>query len=282
MNGTARCAKCFDGEVKFYSWMYDRRNDTMGTTIVTGAASGIGAAVRARLERKGERVIGIDLRGTEISADLSTGDGRRSAIEAVRSEVPGALDGLVLCAGVGAHLEDLALILSVNYFGTIELMDGLLPEMSGRPGAAALVVASNSAQYAPFADYDFVSAMLDGNEEKARELVASQNGFMAYGGSKHALCCAVRRRTESWGAEGVRLNAIAPGSTQTPLLQGAIDHRLYSKRLAGLKAPLGRNAQPEEIANVIAFLQSGEASFVHGSIIYVDGGNDAAMRLDRF
>ena len=254
----------------------------MGTTVITGAASGIGAAVRTRLESKGERIVGIDLRGTEVSADLSTSDGRRSAVEAVQKEVGGELDGLVLCAGLGSHLEDLALILSVNYFGAVELLDGLLPEMAGRPGAAALVVASNSAQYAPFADYDFVSAMLEGDEQKARELIVSQNGFLAYGGSKHALCCAVRRRTESWGAEGVRLNAIAPGATQTPLLQATIDHPVYSKGLASLKAPLGRNAEPEEIAGVIAFLQSREASFVHGSIIYVDGGNDAAMRLDRF
>lgn len=254
----------------------------MGTTVVTGAASGIGAATRARLESKGERVLGIDLRGTEISADLSTNDGRRSAIETVQNEVSGALDGLVLCAGLGAHLEDLELILSVNYFGTVALMDGLFPEMSGRAGAAATVVASNSVQYAPFAEYDFVSAMLDGDEAKARELIASENGFMAYGGSKHALCCAVRRRTETWGSAGVRLNAIAPGSTQTPLLQGTIDHPLYSKGLASLKEPLGRNAAPEEIANAIAFLQSPDASFVHGSILYADGGNDAAMRLDRF
>jgi NAD(P)-dependent dehydrogenase (short-subunit alcohol dehydrogenase family) len=174
------------------------------------------------------------------------------------------------------------MILSVNYFGTVELLDGLLPDMSGRPDAAAVVVASNSAQYAPFADCDFVSAMLDGNEAKARELIADQNGFMAYSGSKHALCCAVRRRTEAWGSEGVRLNAIAPGSTQTSMLQAVVDHPLYSKGLAGLKAPLGRNAEPEEIANVIAFLQSREASFVHGSILYADGGNDAAMRLDHF
>lgn len=254
----------------------------MGTTVISGAASGIGAATRARLESDGERVIGIDLRGSEISADLSTGDGRQSAIEAVRREVGGNLDGLVLCAGLGSHLEDLGLILAVNFFGAVELLDGLLPELSGRPGAAATVIASNSAQYAPFAEYDFVSAMLDGNEGKARELVGSQNGFLAYGGSKHALCCAVRRRTETWGAEGVRLNAVAPGVTATPMLQSTIDHPVFSKGLAQLKAPLGRNAQPEEIANVIAFLQGPDASFVHGSILYADGGNDAAMRLDRF
>ncbi len=254
----------------------------MRTTVITGAASGIGAAIRTRLENNGERVIGIDLRGTEIAADLSTHDGRQSAIKAIRDEADDGLDGLVLCAGLGSHLEDLALIISVNYFGTVELLDGLLPDLAGRPAAAALAIASNSAQYAPFADYEFVSAMLEDNEEKARELVASQNGFLAYGGSKYALCCAVRRRAERWGAEGVRLNAIAPGATQTPMLQATIDHPIYSKGLASLKVPLGRNADPEDIASVMVFLQSREAAFVHGSIIYVDGGNDATMRPDRF
>ena len=245
----------------------------MRTTVVTGAASGIGAAVRARLEAAGDRVIGIDLRDTEITADLSTNGGRQSAIEAVKAETGAKLDGLVLCAGLGAHLEDLSLIISVNYFGAVELLDGLRSMMDGRTDAAATVIASNSAQYAPFADFEFVAAMLDGNEAKARELVAKENGFMAYGGSKHALCCAVRRRTEAWGAAGVRLNAVAPGSTQTPLLQGAIDHPLYGKGFAKLKTPLGRNAAPEEIASVVAFLQGREASFVHGSVIFADGGN---------
>ncbi len=254
----------------------------MGTTVVTGAASGIGAAVRARLESDGERVVGIDLRGTEISADLSTTEGRESAAAAVQDTVGGPLDGLVLCAGLGAHIDDLGLILSVNYFGTVALLDALLPMMANNPGAAALVVASNSARFAPFEDSAFVAAMLDGNEEKARELVASENGFMAYGGSKHALCCAIRRRAETWGGAGVRLNAIAPGMTETPLLQGSIDHPIYGKGVDSLKLPLGRRATPQEIADVIAFLQSDVASYVHGSIVYADGGNDAATRLDRY
>ncbi|MFP6654301.1 MAG: SDR family oxidoreductase [Myxococcota bacterium] len=254
----------------------------MGTTVVTGAASGIGAAVRTCLERKGERVIGVDLRDTEVSADLSTAEGRLSALEQIRSLSEKNIDGLVLCAGIGAHVDDLALILSVNYFGTIAMLDGLLPSLAGRPHASAVVVASNSVKYAPFGDCDFVTAMLDGNEDKARELIASENGFMAYGGSKYALCCAVRRRVEAWGSNGVRLNAIAPGATETPLLQGTIDHPLYGRGLAGLKAPLGRRAEPSEIANLIAFVQSEEASYVHGSVLYVDGGNDAATRLDQF
>ncbi|HIF94057.1 MAG: SDR family oxidoreductase [Myxococcales bacterium] len=254
----------------------------MGTTVVTGAASGIGAAARARFERDGERVIGIDLRDTDVSADLSTVDGRQSAIDSVRECAGDGIDRIVLCAGLGAHIEDLGLILSVNYFGTIALLDALLPDMAGRQGAAALLIASNSVQFAPFGDCDFVAAMLDGNEKKARELVANENGFMAYGGSKYALCCAVRRRAEAWGSEGVRLNAVAPGATKTPLLQGTIDHPLYGRGLKGLKAPLGRRAEPHEIANLIAFVQSEEASYVHGSILFVDGGNDAATRLDQF
>jgi NAD(P)-dependent dehydrogenase (short-subunit alcohol dehydrogenase family) len=254
----------------------------VGTAAITGSASGIGAAVRKRLERDGDRVIGVDLRDAEVVADLSAPEGRQRAIEAVCREAGGALDRLVLCAGLGTHVEDLAMIASVNYFGAVEVMDGLKEALAGRPGAAAVAVCSNSAQFGPFEKHPFVLALLEPNEAKARRLVAKENGFVAYGGSKHALCRAVRRRAKPWGEAGVRLNGICPGATETPLLRGSIEHPVWGKGVAGLDIPLGRRAEPEEMAVVIAFLLGPEAGYVHGSLVYVDGGNDATMRPDRF
>jgi NAD(P)-dependent dehydrogenase (short-subunit alcohol dehydrogenase family) len=124
--------------------------------------------------------------------------------------------------------------------------------------------------------------LLDHDEAKARELVAVENGFIAYGGSKHALCRAVRRRAVRWGGVGVRLNGICPGPTETPLLQGAIDHPVFGKGVAALTVPLGRHAKPSEMAAIIDFLLSPDASYIHGSILYADGGNDAELQPDRF
>lgn len=254
----------------------------MGTAVVTGSASGIGAAVKRRLEQAGDRVIGVDLRAADILADLSNPEGRDRAIAAIRAGAGGSLDRLVLCAGVGAHLDDFALIASVNYFGAIVLLDALLPQLSGRPGAAAVVVCSNSAQFLPLDEHPYVLALLAGDEAQARALIAGENGFLAYAGSKHALCRAVRRRATVWGEAGVRLNGVCPGMTDTPLLQGSIDHPVFGQGVASLKIPLGRRAQPSEIADAVAFLLGPQAGYVHASLLYVDGGNDATVRPDRF
>ena len=254
----------------------------MGVTAITGSASGIGAAVRKHLEADGDRVIGIDLRDAEVEIDLSEPKGRQRAISAVRESAGGALDRLVICAGLGAHVEDLALIASVNYFGAVDVMDGLLGELEGRPEAAAVVVCSNSAQFAPLDEHPYVLALLDHDEAKACEIIAPENGFVAYAGSKHALCRAVRRRAKPWGEAGVRLNGVCPGATETPLLRGSIEHPVWGAGVASLDIPLGRRAEPSEIAEVVAFLLRPEAGYVHGSIVYIDGGNDAAMQPDRF
>ena len=253
----------------------------MSIAAISGSDSGIGAAVRTRLERQGDRVIGVDLRNAEVEADLSTVEGRRSAIAGVRGACRGALDRLVLCAGLGPQVED-ARIALVNYFGAVDLLDGLLGCLAGRPDAAAVVVASNSAQLGPFQEHPVALALLDGDEAKARELLADDRGYIAYGGSKHALARAVRRRASEWGRAGVRLNAIAPGPTRTPLLEATANHPVWGKGLHALPVPLGRQAEPEEMAGIIAFLLGSEAGYVHGSIWYADGGTDASVRPDFF
>ena len=86
----------------------------------------------------------------------------------------------------------------------------------------------------------------------------------------------------AWGEAGVRLNGIAPGPTKTAMLQATFNHPVYSKGLESLPIPVGRHGDPAEIASFIAVMLGPDASFMHGSIVYVDGGNDAAMAPERF
>jgi NAD(P)-dependent dehydrogenase (short-subunit alcohol dehydrogenase family) len=144
------------------------------------------------------------------------------------------------------------------------------------------VIASNSAQLGPFQEHPAVLAMLAGDEAKTCELLADDAGYIAYGGSKHALSRAVRRRAKQWGEAGVRLNALAPDATRTPLLEGTERHPIWSKGARALPIPLGREATPEEIAGIVAFLLGPDAAYVHGSIWYADGGSDASVRPDFF
>ena len=254
----------------------------MGTCVISGSASGIGAATRQRLESAGDEVIGIDIRDAEIVADLSKPEERSAAVAATLEKTGGRIDRLVLSAGLG-ELHPLPLVTSVNYFGSIRLLDGFREALERGEDPAAVVLCSNSARMTTFENHPYVEALLDEDEERARKQIEEDPvTFVAYAGGKFALGLAMRRRAPAWGAAGIRLNAIAPGPTDTPLLDEIADDPVRTKGLQALPNPLGRHASPAEMANVIAFLLGNDASYVHGVILYADGGIDAALAPDRF
>ena len=92
---------------------------------------------------------------------------------------------------------------------------------------------------------------------------------------------AVRHRAHEWGTAGVRLNAIAPGMTETPMLQGVRDNPDLKGALEAIPVPLNRTANVDEIANVIVLMVSDAFSFMHGSVLW-DGGTDAVVRPNQF
>ena len=133
------------------------------------------------------------------------------------------------------------------------------------------------------ADASLPSSMLDHDEVLACEIIDKlESSIISYMASKHAVGRAVRRRVAEWGSASVRLNAVCPGPTNTPLLQGCMDDPLTSDAIEGLSIPLGRRGEPEDVANTVAFLSGEQANWIHGSILYVDGGNDAEIRPDRY
>ena len=255
----------------------------MNVCVVTGSASGIGAAIRRRLEAEGTRVIGVDLRHAEVEADLAGHEGRVRALSEVLECCGGRLDQLVVCAGIGAHSQPPSRVAAVNYFGAVDLLDGLLPALQRGATPAAIAMCSNSAQMAPLDQHPYVLALLAHDEaEAARVVDAAQSSIIAYLGSKHALGRAVRRRAPAWGRAGVRLNAIAPGPVRTPLLEGDLADPVTGAAIRKLSVPLGRMGEPEEVAELAAFLLGPKASWIHGGVYYIDGGNDAEIRPDRF
>jgi NAD(P)-dependent dehydrogenase (short-subunit alcohol dehydrogenase family) len=250
------------------------------TVAVTGSASGLGAAVRERLEVAGARVIGVDLRDADIVADLSVPDGREAAIGAVLTACGGVLDGLVPCAGLGPQVPDHALITSVNYFGFAATVDGLFPALQRGTDAAAVAISSNSTTLDPTVDPTLVDACVAGDEAAARARADELEGWSVYASTKTAVARTVRRKVEEWGAAGVRINAVAPGPFESPLLQGGREHPVLGQFIDALPVPTGRIGEPDEVAAVIEFLLSPAASYVHGSILFVDGGIDATVRPD--
>jgi NAD(P)-dependent dehydrogenase (short-subunit alcohol dehydrogenase family) len=255
------------------------------TTVVTGSASGIGAAVRRHLEGRGERVVGVDLAGAEVEADLGSGPGRQRAVDEVRARCGGSLDGVVACAGLGPHVRERSAIVAVNHFGALAVLDGLLADLARGQAPAAVVIGSNSAGLIPLDGADAVAgalfeALLAGDEPAARVAAGRADGAVVYGLTKRALAVSVRRRAAAWGEAGVRLNAVAPGPVATPLLQGTLDDPTLGPLVDALPVPLGRRAQPDEIAALVTFLQGPDAAFVHGSGVVVDSGTEASLRPD--
>ena len=247
------------------------------TYCVTGAASGLGAAVTARLVAKGHAVITVDLEDADVLADLSTERGRTSAVHSIarRTDV---LQGLVPCAGLGPHVDDLAAIVAVNYFGAVELLEGLRHLLGASGDGAAVAIGSNSATTDPTVDEALVHACLRDDEVVARELASESRGHSVYASSKLALMRHVRRSVTAWGDAGVRLNAIAPGAFHSPLMDAVRADRDLGRFVDAVPVPYAPSfAHVDQIAAPIEFLLSADASWVHGACLFVDGGTDALL-----
>lgn len=253
----------------------------MGTIAMTGGATGIGAAIRELLAEAGHRLIVVDIKAADINADLSTPAGREAALAGIQTEAGGGLDGFIACAGVSGSVPDKTLIPSVNYFGAVNLLDGLRPLLALRRGSAVLI-SSNSAPMDTSQDY--VELLLSGDETAARELAERTEGHPLYSGSKQALARWMRRNTVAYAGQGIRLNAVAPGYTRTPMTESVANDPAYADAIKQFLAsiPLQRAGEPEDIAKAVRYLMSDDARFVCGSVLFVDGGHDAMLRPDTF
>jgi len=249
------------------------------TFVVTGSASGIGAATAALLQQQGHRVIGVDLRQADICVDLGRASGRRELVEEVTVATGGRLDGVIANAGT---MESPERCVRVNHFGAVATCEGLRPLLLGSDAPRVVVTASSSALNAHTPE--LVDACLAGEEERAVALAVVGPELLAYPSSKRALARWVRRAAPSpdWAGAGIALNAVAPGLVDTPLLAPLRqDPELVPLVEAAVPMPLGDGLlAPGAVAEVIAFLGSPAAGRICGQVLFVDGGADATLRGD--
>jgi NAD(P)-dependent dehydrogenase (short-subunit alcohol dehydrogenase family) len=254
----------------------------MGVVAVTGSAGGIGGAIQRRVEAAGHRVVGVDVRDAEVIADVSSADGRSAAIAAIGEAVGGALDGLVVAAGIGGSTPaPNSAVARINYFGAVALLEGLRQHLADGELHAAVAISSNSATAVPVEDPSLVEACLAGEEERAASLAEAMDGETVYAHSKLALARKVRRLATEW-APGVRINAVAPGPVLTPLTEAALNHPVTGDLIRSYPVPLDRWGEKDEIAEAVWFLLSPASSWTTGTILFVDGGTDALLRGDEF
>jgi NAD(P)-dependent dehydrogenase (short-subunit alcohol dehydrogenase family) len=252
------------------------------TTVITGSASGIGASTAALLRSRGEHVIGVDVKGADVVADLSTPEGRTAMLEAVTDRSGGRIDAVVACAGLAVPEP---ITVSVNYFGALATLEGLRPLLTDSTAPRAVAV-SSMASFHPHDDV-LVEACLAGQEAKAleaaRALVQQDAGAMIYGSTKHALNRWLRRvaATEAWAAAGIPLNAVGPGvivTAMTEELVGSEEGRATLEQAVPM--PLHGYGRPEHVAALIVWLAGPDNVLTTGQIVFIDGGADVVLRGD--
>lgn len=253
------------------------------TYVITGSASGVGLAAKQKLEGQGHTVIGIDLAGADIAADLSTADGRETAVAQVR-ERTGSVDAVIASAGISAPI---AATVAINYFGVAAVLEGLQPLLASSPAPRAAVVSSMATLH-PVSP-ELIDACLAGDEPGAlaiAEGLAGQGpevGYLNYSSSKRAISRWVRREsvTPQWAGEGIALNAVAPGVILTPMTTELLATEESTASVdSGVPMPLNYHQGPEVVADLLVWLTSEENSHCAGQTIYCDGGADATLRGD--
>jgi NAD(P)-dependent dehydrogenase (short-subunit alcohol dehydrogenase family) len=225
--------------------------------LVTGAGSGIGAAVARRLAAEGAEVIVADLTPEGVAAEL----GAQAVVLDVRHEAEvefamADLDVLVNCAGIGSTtnapettLDIWENVFAVNARGTFLCCKYAIPGMAARGGGSIVNIASVAA------------------------LVGLRNRA-AYCASKGAVVSLTRALAVDHVADGIRVNAVAPGTVESPWVRRLVEDVGESLDALRARQPMGRLGTPEEIAEAVAYLAAAE--FVTGSVLVIDGGLTAA------
>ncbi|WP_422933037.1 coniferyl-alcohol dehydrogenase [Sinomonas sp. P47F7] len=244
------------------------------TVVVTGAASGIGAASAERLRALGARVIGVDRNvpvgaSDFVQADLSTAEGAEKAARAVTALAP-RLDGLANIAGVPGTAP-WETVLAVNVLGLRALTAALVPAIreGGFVTNLASSVADGWAERLPQ-----IRAFLRIDDPQEALATVTGNAEVTTNSYRFSKEC-VRVLTQTTAADllgkHIRVNSVSPGPVDTPILEDfKRDHG--PGKVEGAISLLGGAATPGSIADIVVFLATDSARWVNGADIRVDGG----------
>jgi NAD(P)-dependent dehydrogenase (short-subunit alcohol dehydrogenase family) len=249
----------------------------MSVTVITGASSGMGRACVELLRGSADHLVTVDLgapdiEGTHgIACDVSDPAAIASLVEAV-TEL-GSLRGLVHAAGISPTMADPRRVMEVDLVGTALLLKAFEPLVE--EGTAAVCFSSSAAYQIALAGIDpelqdFVSdPLVPGFLDEAA--TRFDDSGLAYSWAKRGVIAAVGQASVTWGARGGRVNSVAPGLIDTPMGRQEFEQQPVMALMLE-KTPLGRLGQSEEVAAVVAFLLSSQASFISGIDVLVDGG----------
>jgi NAD(P)-dependent dehydrogenase (short-subunit alcohol dehydrogenase family) len=249
--------------------------------VVSGGTSGIGLATAIALAREGAHVAVLgsnkermdaalpklreaamaDAKAVGVLADVRNPETIKAAAATIAKEL-GDVFGIVACAGISGAaraedltLEDLNNVLAVNVGGVLTTCQAFVRGMIARRHGSIVIICS----------------------------INSFGGFpgrMHYTASKHAVVGMIKNLAIDWGRHNVRVNGVAPGPVDTPLLRSAITPTFLAEVLED-RIPLGRLAQAEEMAGPTIMLLSDACSFVNGAVLVVDGGMTAGPMTRR-